>query len=697
MRNNKFFKKVIHHTVLLGICSLVYSGLIMAEDAPQKNYVEPIAPGAIHESYSWNTYYGPIVFDVLKCDLNNENLDLRLIAGQGEYTKKATVSSMAQNTNATAMINGDFFNMGLEGAPIGPSIINGKLASSPAVIEGIYSLGISDQNIASIEAMSYDGSVTATDGASFPIDGLNKTYYWHDPSGHESHTNLIQMYNDMWGSSSRGHANNTEVLVNAEGVVEKISYGKTLPYEVPDSKIILQVNGNAEAFIKKHCPVGSKVTIRSKVVPDKNWKFLVGGHALLTNQGKVVPYTKDLNALAGVRARTAAGVSRDGKTLWFVCAEGRTNRSVGAQLSTLGYFMQYLGAYKSVNLDGGGSTTMVMKHYGENELSTVIAPEGNGWLRPVVNGIGIFNSMPIGAVNDFQIKLPSSMVIGETIPVSVYKAVDEYYHPIKVNNSEFSVISKNNLGKSSGMYYLALASGEEQLDIRHQSGAVKSTNLKIQGSEGLKSIRIDVNKFMVNDGAVVKCTLYGTKLDGKEILLDPRVANWTIEGFSGGANFGNISISDTNDLPNGKIVVKIGNHQAYAWLGNDSYNLLDLYINQNNYWLNGEMYTLDQPPVIINDRTLVPIRLITESLDGIVKWEDNKKPIIIQYNGHELKLLINSDKIWVDGNEMKIDVPARIINNRTLIPIRVVSEQLGMSVDYDQQTRCVSICGRKVQ
>ena len=387
-----FLKRTIRSFLTLGLCSFLFISGIHAADAPIKNGEEPIAPGVVRESYHWGTSYGNIIFEVLRCNLTDPYLDLRLVAGQGEYNQKATVPAMAQRTNATAMLNGDFFNMLLEGAPIGPSIINGQLASSPADIQGIFSLGITSDNTASIEAMAYNGKLTAADGASFPIDGLNKTYYWHDPSGAESHTNLIQMYNDMWASSSRGHATNSEVLVNAQGVVEQISYGKTFPFSVPDGKTILQVNGKAETFIKQHCPIGSKVTIHSQVIPDKKWKFLVGGHALVVDQGHMVPYTKDLNALAGIRARTAAGVSADGKTLWFVCAEGRTNRSAGAQLSTLGYFMQYLGAYRAVNLDGGGSTTMVLKHYGENTLSTVIAPEGNGWLRPVVNGIGIYNS-----------------------------------------------------------------------------------------------------------------------------------------------------------------------------------------------------------------------------------------------------------------------------------------------------------------
>lgn len=690
-----FLKRTIRSFLTLGLCSFLFISGIHAADAPIKNGEEPIAPGVVRESYHWGTSYGNIIFEVLRCDLTDPYLDLRLVAGQGEYNQKATVPAMAQRTNATAMLNGDFFNMLLEGAPIGPSIINGQLASSPADIQGIFSLGITADNTASIEAMAYNGKLTATDGVSFPIDGLNKTYYWHDPSGAESHTNLIQMYNDMWASSSRGHATNSEILVNAQGVVEQISYGKTFPFSVPDGKTILQVNGKAETFIKLHCPIGSKVTIHSQVIPDKKWKFLVGGHALVVDQGHMVPYTKDLNALAGIRARTAAGVSADGKTLWFVCAEGRTNRSAGAQLSTLGYFMQYLGAYRAVNLDGGGSTTMVLKHYGENTLSTVIAPEGNGWLRPVVNGIGIYNSAPLGEISSFETSGPTSMVVGETVKFGVGKAVDEYFHPITANPGDFTISSDNGYGASSGLYYLGLKTGTETITFTHHSGLTEKRTIQIQGAEGFKNIFMKTNQFMVSNGAVVKATLYGTKRDGQVVMLDPRVATWQLDGFEGIANAGTITVSDTNDFANGQIIAQIGNLKAEAWLGNNEYNLLDLYIGDNTYWLNGETHTLDQPPIATKGRTLVPIRLVTEALGGDVQWIDKDTPITISYKEHHIELMLDSTDVIVDGEKCTLDVPAQVKKNRILLPIRFISEHLGMAVNYAQVTQCVSVCGLK--
>lgn len=694
MKQNKILKRIVNNALAIGFCSLLFLGSAMAEEAPAKYNEENIAPGVMHESYSWSTNYGDILFEVLKCDLNNQNLDLRLVAGGGEYARKATVSSMATATGATAMVNGDFFNMALEGAPIGPSIINGALASSPAVIEGIYSLGIDSSGTAHIEAMAYNGSVTAADGASFPIDGLNKTYYWHDPSGAESHTNLIQMYNDMWGSSSRGHSTNTEVLVNADGIVEQISYGETFPYEVPDNKIILQVNGNAETFVKQHCPIGSKLQIVSEVIPDRDWTFLVGGHALLTNNGNVVPYTKDISSLAGVRARTAAGISADGKTLWIVCAEGRTNRSVGAHLSTLGYFMQYLGADRSLNLDGGGSTTMVLKHVGENNYSTVVAPESFGAMRAVVNGIGIYNSAPIGDVASFKVSGADTIAIGESTTLSVSKVMDDNAHALPVDNG-FSMSSVNNLGSVSGMSYVALKAGEDTIRVSHTSGVSVDKKITVQGAEAYSSIRIERDKFMVGDGDSVNLKVYATKKNGGEVLLDPRVVQWSVEGFSGSVESGVLSVAATNDAANGYVTATLGQLNTKTVLGSTSYNLIDLYVDDTSYWLNGNVYTLDQPPVIKNSRTMVPLRVVTEALGGEVEWYDKDDTIAIDYQGHHMKLTVGSKTVVMDGKTLTTDTAPQIVKSRTLVPIRFISEQMGMDVEYDAQTRCVSICTKK--
>ena len=357
--------------------------------------------------------------------------------------------------------------------------------------------------------------------------------------------------------------------------------------------------------------------------------------------------------------------------------------------------MEYLGAWRAVNLDGGGSTNMVVQHLGESTLSTVVAPEGNGYLRPVVNGIGIYNSTPVGDVAGFSTSGPDTMVVGETRSFGVTKAWDANYHALNVNAADYSLTSVNGMGASAGLNYVALQTGTETVNITSSSGVTVARNVNIVGEEGLSSLRVETNQFMVSDGSVVQATLYGTKKDGTEVLLDPRVVQWSIEGFSGSGSSGYITIDSTSDLANGKIVATLGSLRGEAILGNNAYNLLDLYIGNTTYWLNGSSYTLDQPPVIINDRTMVPIRLITEALGGQVEWTDNDSPILIDYNGHHIELTLDETTAIVDGVKVETDTPAQLVGNRTLVPIRFVSENLGMDIEYDHSSHCVSICALK--
>ena len=287
------------------------------------------------------------------------------------------------------------------------------------------------------------------------------------------------------------------------------------------------------------------------------------------------------------------------------------------------------------------------------------------------------------------------MVVGETVKFGVGKAVDEYFHPITANPGDFTISSDNGYGASSGLYYLGLKTGTETITFTHHSGLTEKRTIQIQGAEGFKNIFMKTNQFMVSNGAVVKATLYGTKRDGQVVMLDPRVATWQLDGFEGTANAGTITISDTNDLANGQIIAQIGNLKAEAWLGNNEYNLLDLYIGDNTYWLNGETHTVDQPPIATKGRTLVPIRLVTEALGGDVQWIDKDTPITISYKDHHIELMLDSTDVIVDGEKFTLDVPAQVKKNRILLPIRFISEYLGMAVNYDQATQCVSVCGLK--
>ncbi len=96
-------------------------------------------------------------------------------------------------------------------------------------------------------------------------------------------------------------------------------------------------------------------------------------------------------------------------------------------------------------------------------------------------------------------------------------------------------------------------------------------------------------------------------------------------------------------------------------------------------------------PVIVNERTLVPIRAVIEAMGGTVSWEQETQTATLNYGSDEIRLIIDSTTAYLNGNAQTIDVAPTIINERTMLPIRFIAESFGFDVDWDNNTRTVTI------
>ncbi|MBE7053619.1 MAG: hypothetical protein E7391_05015 [Ruminococcaceae bacterium] len=112
--------------------------------------------------------------------------------------------------------------------------------------------------------------------------------------------------------------------------------------------------------------------------------------------------------------------------------------------------------------------------------------------------------------------------------------------------------------------------------------------------------------------------------------------------------------------------------------------------------INGKKLTMDQSPIIVEGRTLVPLRAIFEALGAKVEWDDLSKTATGIKDGNEIKIQINNAVAKVNGKDVTLDVPAQIVNSRTLVPVRFISESLGLKVDWDDATKTVIITGGKI-
>ena len=108
-------------------------------------------------------------------------------------------------------------------------------------------------------------------------------------------------------------------------------------------------------------------------------------------------------------------------------------------------------------------------------------------------------------------------------------------------------------------------------------------------------------------------------------------------------------------------------------------------------YLNGEKMEFDVEPVIINDRTMVPMRAIFEALGCIVSWDDETQQAIGYKNGKKVVVSIGSNTAFVGTGYQEIDQPPVLLNDRTLVPLRFVSEAYGCQVGWDDATQTVTI------
>jgi len=143
-------------------------------------------------------------------------------------------------------------------------------------------------------------------------------------------------------------------------------------------------------------------------------------------------------------------------------------------------------------------------------------------------------------------------------------------------------------------------------------------------------------------------------------------------------------LGGTYDKKTNLLVFKTSKLSKYGAVIADDLVKLFMYPHSSAYTLNGILKGSDVAPVNVNNRLLVPVRVIAESLGATVGWNDNTKTVMITLDGKTLNFRI--------GERLPgMDVPAEIINDRTMVPLRFIAEHFGANVIYDATHSTIAI------
>jgi Phosphodiester glycosidase len=334
--------------------------------------------------------------DVVEVALDDPDVRTDLLTA-GAVAADATVKTMADKAGADAGVNGDFFDIGHTGAPAGPAVQGGRplkaavpqgRRAAPAVpgAEMDYVFAVGKDKIARIDRLDLQGQVRGPAGT-WPVVALNQ---------HAVPVGGIGVFTSDWGRVDRGQTlcgsdtdpnapcapDRVEVLVRDGKVAEVRAPGAGV---LPGNEVALLGREQGAASLRS-LKVGDTVAVTYKLVPRSGAapQFAVGGSPILRDGHATERLDDRWRA-----PRSAAGRSPDGRRMFLVTVDGRQADSIGATLSEFSALLAQMDISDAVNLDGGGSSTLVKRPDGGGATSIVNDPSGSS-SRMVPNGIGVF-------------------------------------------------------------------------------------------------------------------------------------------------------------------------------------------------------------------------------------------------------------------------------------------------------------------
>ncbi|MFM7322082.1 MAG: phosphodiester glycosidase family protein [Armatimonadota bacterium] len=347
---------------------------------------------------------GPLAVTVLRIDPKVPGVRLEAALGQdtvwtNDETKgRELVSKLARRRQAVAAINAGFFPYA--GNPIGLHVENGDLVTEPTLRRS--SFLIDDQGQARIGAFQFDGAAMVGD-QTFVLNGLNR----QPGKGKE-----VLAYTPRFGDSTLAAQGRWEIVLEGiptplrpglvRGTVRAAGSGGATP--IPADCMVLSAGGAAAEALRTAAPVGKVVTLRLDVAaagepridPARIVHAVTGAPRIVTAGKPDVRLEAERVAVDianGRSPRTAAGIAKDG-TILLVVVDGRMpSVSRGATLAELADLLIALGADEAINLDGGGSSTMVVD-------GVVVNAPSDGTERPVADALLVFGDRETESPDD---------------------------------------------------------------------------------------------------------------------------------------------------------------------------------------------------------------------------------------------------------------------------------------------------------
>ncbi len=434
--------------------------------ADPTNFIDsqPVGPGVIH--HHEYRVGGPWHFQVLEIDLTDTLIHLETVKAGDNISGYERTSAMAARRDyvehrVIGGTNGDFYATG--GIPIGTQIIQGRVLKDPYP-RSVFAMG--QDNHPFIDIISLTGELVADDGSAFGISSVNG----------ERLTDYLVMYNRFFSTSTATNYWGTEitveylstapivnssipVIVTAIDSINETGHGNN---QIPVNGLVFSGHGSAATYLNQFMSIGDTISYRIDMPPLSTplLEMIGGMPRLIRDSVATVEWDSEGTSYSFAHdrhPRTAVGFNRDSSKVYLFTVDGRQpGYSTGMSLFELADYMLEWGVTEGINLDGGGSTTMVVRG------NVVNSPSDGGGERSVANALMVISRAPTGPLAILRTSPEEAYVIVGSQAQFTVSGFDQYYNPVLVINDSVVWTCDPAIGTidSSGRFLAGAVEGE---------------------------------------------------------------------------------------------------------------------------------------------------------------------------------------------------------------------------------------------
>lgn len=393
-------------------------------------------------------------------------------------TSKQAKLNTTDKHRVVGAVNGSFFDMSAK-IPMYLISYNNRLINSGIIASGKdqyvnqpIAFGIDKLGNPLIDTFTLGLSLTHK-ANTYEISGINKV---------RNNDNLILYTPENEGGYTNTNPYGMEVIFTSASKNKELAFGDTItgtvsaikPYgdqtntQVPADGFVLSAHGDKLAILKA-MSIGEEIEIQINI--DDKWKdskYMVASGPMLVNNGKVELGMDPNSSRAKERApRTAIAIDKTMSKVFLVTVDGRNTNSKGMNLTEFAQYLVKVGAYKALNLDGGGSTAMVVRKQGD-EYATLINQPSDGVERSVSTTFQAISTAPLGTPSYMNLSLSKSgdMLIGSEVTVNT-TVMDQYFNKLSVDSSKLSLSTE--LGTVKGNVVTLSKAGKGYITAKYGS------------------------------------------------------------------------------------------------------------------------------------------------------------------------------------------------------------------------------------